>query len=150
MNELQTVLSLLHKLSTSDRSEVIARCNSLGAKVALTNTQARLYGVIRSAVSGALPPYSAACKMQAYKRFSQGMEIFDDFVRRIFPGIGYNVRNKIYAELVHCILDHLKQIKQPVKMWSLANCLVNIEDIVDESYPGYLDAGVLKSILLGE
>jgi hypothetical protein len=150
MNDLQTVLSLLHKLSKSDRSEVIARCSSLGAKAALTNTQARLYGIIRSGVSGAIPPYSVTCKMQSYKRFFVGLEIFDGFVRRAFPGIGYNERNKIYAELVHCILDHLKIIKKPVTKWHIEHCLVNIEDIVEESYPGYLDAGVLKSMLLGE
>ena len=149
---LDQVLALLTSLSLAERATVIGRAQALGfAKIHGKRSPAEeVYVLLASVVGKGFPPLIRLQKSRTWKSFVTGAETMLWFVEEVFGMLHYRDRKRVMLALVICVVESLKARQVPLELWRLSAEMSRIWDVVEESYPGYLEAGLLANALLGK
>lgn len=152
MTDLQTILALLPKLSKADRATLVARANALGSSQGPADTVTMWMYSSVIAICGwdgaRLPPLSVARKSKNWKNLEAAFEVITKFIDVEIGALNINDRRRVVLILVRCAVEGLNFRKMPLAIWSLAWALSNINMMVEDAFPGYRAAGLLREAFL--
>ncbi len=146
---LRTVLDALPKLTRKQLAEVSGRLSLLGSDD--SNVAAEVHRVMVDVLGGGVMPFHSLAKSPRYGRFFRGALALDQFIADVFGRrIGKLQRVRVLMLLVRCVVNDLKEKNLPVGPTTIGDGLCRLPEIVEDRFPGYLAAGILRKALLEE
>lgn len=92
-------------------------------------------------------PLTVLLKSGAGKAFCQGVPLFMDFIRSEFGPARQVQTVKVVRVLLRCIATDLTRRSVPVCPRTVSQGLARVAAVVDKSFPGYREAGLLPFLL---
>lgn len=92
-------------------------------------------------------PLSVLMNSAAGKPFRQGVPLFMGFIREYFAPARKVQTVRIVRVLLGCIAQDLTRRSAPVCPRTVCQSLARVASIVDQSFPGYREAGLLPFLL---
>lgn len=96
-----------------------------------------------------LPPFGVIRKHAQFKRFREGAETLQAFLHRYTPGLRKVERFKALQVLTRVVVRRLHRDNVPVGVLTLSDAFKRIGAIIDDQFPGYVESGLLVTIVRG-
>lgn len=94
-----------------------------------------------------LPPYFVFKRGKYFSKFIDAVTNVDQFLEKYFPGATEPQRIALKKKFIKCTIVYLEGIKLNVNLATFIYNYANIEKVVNKSFPGYLQAGMIKLLL---
>lgn len=148
--QLKTVLALLPKLTLAERVMVAARMEMLGGtkRVAIRNKTIAIYDRLSFLIGRGFIPLRVLQKSKFWKNFKFGADTVDEFIDGM-PKMTYNERRKVLFILLGCVVEEAKR-EGNLNIWRISFGMSHVGGVVERAFPGYIEAGLLLSVLLKE
>ena len=146
------VIAALPRLSRADLQEMAGRLTALLGE-GDADGPAWVFSIVvkhlrRRGGSGNMP-YSALKRSRQYPRFHRGAKGLLQFVDNHFPGIKRVEQQKVLNVLVGACTRYLENHNIPIGYYTLGDCMGRINQVIDDQFPGYMEAGLITVIVKG-
>jgi hypothetical protein len=148
-DDLDWILKALPRLTPADRSVLAGRLALLvspGRPV--HDGVSETCSMLGSLIGKSWSPVAVLRKSRNFQKLSSGIVELNKFLNEVFPGVGHSDRRKVTIKVIQCVLDGLHRRRMPAAPWAVGWGLSRVGQMVEESYPGYLEAGLMGPALL--
>jgi hypothetical protein len=148
---LKKALALIVGLTKAERALLARRLEALSLGEGDTGVDAEVYNALRPVLGNrGFPPLRQLRAHRQYGRFRNGAEALGSFVKEAFGDrLSRTERRRILALLLHATLADMTRTGFRVGPWMIGDAMGRVWSVVEQSWPGYLEAGLLKDALVG-
>jgi hypothetical protein len=141
---LALILHELNGLTDEEKRTLAGRLSILSSD---RGVDGEVYSVVVRIVGAGFPPLAVLRKSKQFIRFKNGAETLVSFVKENFGQMRKASRLRIMLLLAQCVVDDLKSQGLRLSPLVIGARLSCIWSVVEEYYPGYMEAGCLAEAL---
>ena len=143
---LSKILEQLPKLTKADREILSARLKLLDSGAQVDSRM--VYDFLIKMVGQGWPPFQTLSRSKKlFPLIAGGSSAVMEFADRTCGPLGRN-KPAVIAKILTVILNHLEYRKKEPTLWIVGTALYQVHDIIQVSFPGYMECGLLKEALL--
>lgn len=111
---------------------------------------ARFYGALRTEAENmgtGLPPFMRVRNTSGFNRFRDDCDSMREFLERVLTPGSETEWTHAYRLVARAVLRLLQKLEIPITITGVLRQTQNFEEAVDQSWPGYVQSGVLRLAL---
>lgn len=152
--KLADLLAALQELSPKDRDTLRLHIDALQSvhrgKVGRVPSEEGFYSVLAELLSSngiRAAPFPMFARQPGYPAYRTALHILDIYITDNIKPRTLTERRKAHLILIRIVIRYLRDVGAPLSARSIVQCLDQIPTLVDQTFPGYLQAGLLPIIL---
>jgi len=156
MTPAQQIKQLLIKLTAQELREIELLAEQYRSRKGLGKIRAEdelLYSTLIEVLSyktkSVYSPFPIFKKNQInlFKKFKDVSLELDFWIKKHFPNVTRTQKRRLYTIFVELVVDFIDAGPVPLGVKTVINSFQYLPGLIDKSFPGYLEAGVLELLL---